>query len=102
MSERVNIIIEKNENGYSAYSPDLQDARTQGLSFMEAITNLQSAIEQYLATSSVTESQQQHKPIWEVADEILMNIPDEVLNELPHDGAQQHDHYIYGTPKKEV
>ena len=103
MSGRVNIIIEKDENGYSAYSPELQDVPSQGLSFMEAIANLQSAIEQYLETSKVTETQQQqYKPIWEVADEILTNIPDEVLNELPQDGAQQHDHYIYGTPKKEA
>ena len=44
MSGRVNMIIEKDENGYSAYSPELQDVPSQGLSFMEAIGNLQSAI----------------------------------------------------------
>ena len=37
MSGRVNIIIEKDENGYSAYSPELQDAPSQGLSFMERV-----------------------------------------------------------------
>lgn len=27
-------------------------------------------------------------------------LPEEVLARLPHDGASQHDHYIYGTPKR--
>jgi predicted DNA-binding antitoxin AbrB/MazE fold protein len=27
-------------------------------------------------------------------------LPDEVVARLPADGASQHDHYIYGTPKR--
>ena len=27
-------------------------------------------------------------------------LPDEVVSRLPRDGASQHDHYIYGTPKR--
>lgn len=27
-------------------------------------------------------------------------LPPEVLDRLPADGAAQHDHYIYGTPKR--
>jgi predicted DNA-binding antitoxin AbrB/MazE fold protein len=27
-------------------------------------------------------------------------LPPEVLDRLPPDGATQHDHYIYGTPKR--
>lgn len=27
-------------------------------------------------------------------------LPQEVLDRLPEDGASQHDHYIYGTPKR--
>ena len=27
-------------------------------------------------------------------------LPPEVLDRLPSDGAAQHDHYIYGTPKR--
>jgi len=27
-------------------------------------------------------------------------IPDEVVAQWPTDGASQHDHYIYGTPKR--
>jgi antitoxin component of MazEF toxin-antitoxin module len=27
-------------------------------------------------------------------------LPQETLDRLPTDGASQHDHYIYGTPKR--
>jgi predicted DNA-binding antitoxin AbrB/MazE fold protein len=28
------------------------------------------------------------------------SLPDDVRARLPRDGASQHDHYIYGTPKR--
>ncbi len=39
-------------------------------------------------------------PVWEVIDDIMKDVPEEVLRKLPLDGAENHDHYIYGTPKK--
>jgi hypothetical protein len=42
-----------------------------------------------------------HKSIWQLAQEIIENIPEEELRLLPRDGAVNHDHYIYGTPKVE-
>jgi Arc/MetJ-type ribon-helix-helix transcriptional regulator len=41
-----------------------------------------------------------HKPIWEVAADIRNSVPAEECAKLPVDGAEQHDHYIYGTPKR--
>ncbi len=41
-----------------------------------------------------------HKPIWEVIEEENRSIPPEVWDALPTDLAEQHDHYIYGTPKR--
>ena len=41
-----------------------------------------------------------HKPIWEVFQEISASIPDEEWAKLPTDVSEQHDHYIYGTPKR--
>jgi Arc/MetJ-type ribon-helix-helix transcriptional regulator len=41
-----------------------------------------------------------YKPIWEIIDEIMADVPPEELAKLPIDGAEQHDHYIYGTPKR--
>lgn len=33
-------------------------------------------------------------------DRILAELPAEEHAKLPEDGAEQHDHYIYGTPKR--
>jgi len=30
----------------------------------------------------------------------MEDLPDDVLERLPIDGAAQHDHYIYGSPKR--
>lgn len=32
--------------------------------------------------------------------EEMADIPDEVLAQLPTDGAENHDHYLYGWPKQ--
>ena len=40
------------------------------------------------------------KPIWERIAESVADAPPEELAKLPSDGASQHDHYIYGTPKR--
>ncbi|HMF36878.1 MAG TPA: hypothetical protein VKF17_09575 [Isosphaeraceae bacterium] len=42
------------------------------------------------------------KSIGEIIDELMSDLPDEVLDRLPVDGATQHDHYIYGTPKRRL
>jgi Arc/MetJ-type ribon-helix-helix transcriptional regulator len=39
-------------------------------------------------------------PIGEIIDELMSDVPDDVLDRLPIDGAAQHDHYIYGLPKR--
>jgi Arc/MetJ-type ribon-helix-helix transcriptional regulator len=40
------------------------------------------------------------KPIWEIIEEENRLIPPEVWDALPTDLSEQHDHYIYGTPKR--
>lgn len=39
------------------------------------------------------------KPLWKVFTEIVSQIPEAELQKLPTDTAENHDHYIYGTPK---
>jgi len=41
------------------------------------------------------------RPIWEVIAERAQALLPEVLERLPEDGASQHEHYIYGLPKRE-
>jgi hypothetical protein len=40
------------------------------------------------------------RPIWEIIQELSSQIPIEEWAELPADGAEQHDHYLYGSPKR--
>ncbi|HTX38257.1 MAG TPA: hypothetical protein VME43_24685 [Bryobacteraceae bacterium] len=45
------------------------------------------------------------RPVQTAADIILShmrNVPPEIMATMPKDGASQHDHYIYGWPKREV
>ena len=53
-------------------------------------------------TSPAVVSHEARTPIWEAFIEASLDIPDEELDLLPIDGATQHDHYIYGTPKRPV
>lgn len=42
----------------------------------------------------------QQKPYWEVIQDITKDVPDEVWETLPKDGAAEIDHYLYGSPKR--
>jgi hypothetical protein len=42
----------------------------------------------------------QMKPISAVFEELSNQVPLETWRELPSDGAENHDHYLYGAPKK--
>jgi Arc/MetJ-type ribon-helix-helix transcriptional regulator len=49
---------------------------------------------------SQADSVLKHKPIWEVVDELRKSVPPEEFAKLPKDGAEQLDHYLYGSPKR--
>jgi predicted DNA-binding antitoxin AbrB/MazE fold protein len=41
------------------------------------------------------------KPIWQVAEDLVRDIPQDVLDSIPTDGAAQHHHYLYAVPKRD-
>lgn len=45
-------------------------------------------------------SESSDRPIWELFEEVADNLPDEIVADLPTDGAAQHDRYLYGSPKQ--
>ena len=55
MSYKVSIVIEKDEDGYYAYCPELEGCQSQGDSFEQVMKNIKEAIELYLETISKTE-----------------------------------------------
>ena len=51
-------------------------------------------------TQGVSSPPPKPKHIWEIARERFGDLSEEDLSSLPVDGAAQHDHYIYGLPKR--
>jgi hypothetical protein len=73
-------------------------AAAQGLSLEDWLKNLAS-------DKSANAEAVSDKPLQTVADIILKrmrNMPGGIMAAMPKDGATQHDHYIYGLPKKEA
>ncbi|MBM4286298.1 MAG: type II toxin-antitoxin system HicB family antitoxin [Deltaproteobacteria bacterium] len=58
MSHKVSIVIEKDDFGYYAYSPELEGCQSQGDTFEEVMANIKEAIELYLSTLSEEEIRQ--------------------------------------------
>ena len=38
--------------------------------------------------------------LWDRIEQRVAQVPEEVWDEIPTDGAEQHDHYLYGSPKR--
>jgi hypothetical protein len=72
-------------------------AEAEGLSSVEAW--IQKLAEQEQAPPATAAE----RPLQTAADIILShmrNVPPEIMATMPKDGASQHDHYIYGVPKR--
>jgi predicted RNase H-like HicB family nuclease len=50
MSYKVTVVIEKDEDGFYAYCPNLDGCQSQGDSFEEILVNIREAVELYLET----------------------------------------------------
>jgi hypothetical protein len=72
-------------------------AEAEGLSSVEAW--IQKLAEQEQAKQPV------RRPLQQIANfivESMKDVPPEIIATMPTDRASQHDHYIYGWPKREV
>jgi predicted RNase H-like HicB family nuclease len=55
MSQKVSVVIEKDDEGYYAYCPELSGCQSQGDTFEEVLANIREAAELYLETLSAEE-----------------------------------------------
>ena len=46
------------------------------------------------------EGESSSEPFWKTFTRRMDTVPDEVFEHLPRDGASEHDHYLYGSPKR--
>ncbi len=102
MSYQINISLEKNESGYLASCPGITDRQIQSNSLDTVFNELKKAIVRDLQAKEEPPSPKVRQPIWKVAELLILDMTEEELNQLPTDGAEQHDRYIYGTPKQEI
>jgi hypothetical protein len=68
------------------------------LGFLEVLKDRQ--VQDQSAQTHDTSGAAIQTPIWELFEEAAQNLPEEVVAQLPTDGAAQIDHYLYGTPKR--
>ena len=52
------------------------------------------------APEPAEEQKPEGRPIWEVILDNMKDVPPEEFARLPKDGASEHDHYLYGHPKR--
>jgi len=79
--------------------PDEQAAALKAKAAAEGLS-----LEEWLGKLATPESAAE-RPLQTAADIVLAsmrNVPPEIMATMPQDGASQHDHYIYGWPKKEA
>jgi plasmid stability protein len=77
--------------------PDEQEAALNGRAQSQGLSAEQCAgqlLIQALASPARPPLAERIRGIWS-------DMPDSVRAKLPTDGASQHDHYIYGVPKRE-
>jgi hypothetical protein len=46
------------------------------------------------------EAKRESRPIWDLILDNMKDVPPEEFARLPKDGASEHDHYLYGHPKR--
>jgi Arc/MetJ-type ribon-helix-helix transcriptional regulator len=83
---------------HSGRYASLDDAMAEAASML--VQRLRQEQAQVKQPAGQPDDAQAHKPIWEEILELTADIPDEEFDRLPTDLAEQHDHYIYGTPKR--
>jgi len=82
--------------------PDDQEAALQAKAAAAGLT-LEAWLKQLAGAQE--EPKPARGPLQEAANIILdsmRDVPPEIMATMPEDGASQHDHYIYGWPKREV
>jgi hypothetical protein len=73
-------------------------AQAMGLSVEQWLLRL--AEQSTPAPAQAEELKRDRRPIWEVIADNMKDVPPEDFERLPTDGASEHDHYLYGHPKR--
>ncbi len=113
---KMTIMLEENQQIETTFPPKdealilsaLQDHRSakvrligQGIySKSGSLQKIESLTEILLLPNGEVNTEKHPKPIWQIFEEKIKEIPEEEFDHVPADAAAEHDHYLYGTPKK--
>ncbi len=61
---------------------------------------LQRLAEQHAHSPIAPQPRSTDRPTWQIVLDAFKDVPEEVWERMPTDGASEHDHYLYGTPKR--
>ena len=75
--------------------PDEQEAALQAKARAQGLSAEEFA-RQVLAHELGADSE----PFWKSFTRRMHSVPDESFEHMPVDGASEHDHYLYGSPKR--
>ena len=79
--------------------PDEQQAALIAKAKAQGMT-VEEYARQVLAQDLEAASPSRRRHISEIIRENMSRVPPEIMATMPADGASQHDHYIYGLPKR--
>ncbi|OUC14795.1 MAG: hypothetical protein B0A82_10745 [Alkalinema sp. CACIAM 70d] len=102
MNSKVSIQIEKIASGYCTHSPEITDSQVQGDTFEQVVNAIKEIVQAYLNRTSHSTRQSTGQSLLDLFDDITSDMTADEIAQLPQDGAEQHDHYIYGIPKRPV
>lgn len=71
-----------------------EDQQAEVLKFVEDLAGLETKVDNGNPAGRVA--------IWDKIEEIMRDVPDDVLASIPTDGSVNVDHYLYGASKKEL
>jgi hypothetical protein len=76
--------------------PDEQEAALQARAQSQGLSAEQYAQQMLVHPQEASASE----PFWKAFTRRMHSLPDEVFEHLPTDGASEHDHYLYGSPRR--
>ena len=74
----------------------IQQAVTEKL----ALLSIDQQKEALAFIESLAEKKTSRPKLWEMMQECIKDVPPEDWDEVPTDGGLNHDHYLYGSPKR--
>ncbi len=81
--------------------PDEQAAALRAKAAAEGLT-LEAWLEQLAGAENGARAEHPLRTAADIVLDCMRQVPPELMSTLPTDGAAEHDHYIYGWPKRKT